>query len=176
MSSRKRLSSAAQSRQVRIERVDQRLDTLSITRARHEHRPLERVAFVPQAGVPQAIERPGEICRCALREPPVIALVHHDHVRDLHDAGLDELQDIARAGLNHETYRVDDVLYVRLGLSDAGRLHEHAIVGSSQHFDAGVRGLREPARFTRGRERAHEDARVFRIERHARAIPEQRTA
>ena len=34
---------------------------------------------------------------------------HHQHVRDLHDSGLQELEHVARAGLDHDGDRVGDI-------------------------------------------------------------------
>ena len=57
----------------------------------------------------------------------VVGLVDDDHVGDLHDAGLQRLDRVARAGHQHEHDGVGVVDDVDLGLADADGLEEHVV-------------------------------------------------
>ncbi len=63
----------------------------------------------------------------ALRGSPEIGLGDDNQVRDLDDAGLHELQGIARPGLDAEHDRVGDARNVGLRLADAHRLDQHTV-------------------------------------------------
>ena len=91
----------------------------------------------------------------------VVRLVHDDHVRDLHHAGLQRLHGVARARHQHEHDRVGVVDDVDLGLADADRLHQHVVLARGVHQQHRLeRGLRQAAERPAARHRADVDALV----------------
>ena len=57
----------------------------------------------------------------------IVGLVDHDYVGNLHNARLQRLDRIPRAGHQHQHHRVGVIDDVDLGLADADRLHEHVL-------------------------------------------------
>ena len=81
----------------------------------------------------------------------VVGLVDDDDVGDLHDAGLQRLDRVARAGHQHEHDGVGVVDDVDLGLADADRLEEDVVLAGGVHQQRGLqRRLAEPAERARG--------------------------
>ena len=107
----------------------------------------------------------------------VIGLVDDDDVRDLHHAGLERLDRVARAGDQHEHDGVGVVDHVDLGLADADRLEEDVVLARRVHQQRRLeRGLGQPAERAAGRHRADEDARVEEVLGQPDAVAEQRAA
>ena len=76
---------------------------------------------------------------------PEVGLRHDEHVGDLHDPGLQELQDVARAGLHDDRDRVGDLGDVGLALADADRLDDDDVEGRGQRLGRRAR-RRAPGR------------------------------
>ena len=105
-----------------------------------------------------------------------VGLGDDEHVGHLHDPGLQELQHVARAGLDDDRDRVGDVGDLGLGLANADGLdHDHVERGGERPGGgAGRRGeAAEPV--ARGG-RADEHAAVGRIGLDPRAVAEQGAA
>ena len=71
------------------------------------------------------------ICRTSVvvvARERMVALVDRDHVRDLHDPGLERLDRVARAGHQHEHDRVGDREDADLALARADRLEEDDVL------------------------------------------------
>ena len=91
----------------------------------------------------------------------MVCLVDDDHVRDLHDAGLERLDRISRARHQHEHDRVGVVDDVDLCLTDPDGLHENVLApGGIEQQRSLQRGLGQPAERAAVGHRADEDARV----------------
>ena len=74
-----------------------------------------------------------------------VGLGHHEHVGDLHDPRLQELQDVARAGLDDDGDGVGHLGDVGLALADADGLDDDDVEGGRQRVRGGARGGRQPA-------------------------------
>ena len=112
----------------------------------------------------------------AQRDVAEVGLGHHEHVGDLHDPRLQELQDVARAGLDDDGDGVGHLGDVGLALADADGLDHDDVEGGGQRLRGRARGGREPAEAPGRGGRADEDAAVGRVEGDPRAVAEQRAA
>ena len=106
----------------------------------------------------------------------MIGLVDREHVRDLHDPGLQRLHGVPRAGHEHEQDRVCDADHLDLALARADRLEEHEILaGRVEQEQRLERGLREPAEVAARAHGADEHARVEEMVGESDAVAEQGT-
>ena len=92
-----------------------------------------------------------------------VGLADHEHVRHLHDPGLQELEHVARARLHHDRHRVGRRRHVRLGLADSHRLDHHDVEGDRERAGGGARGRREAAEALAAGHGADEQAAVGRV-------------
>src|SRR5581483_7547237 len=107
----------------------------------------------------------------------VVALVHRDHVRDLHDPGLERLHRVARARLQHEHDRVRDREHADVALPAPDRLEEdHVLAGRVEQEERLERRLGEPARVPARPHRADEDLRVEEVVGEADPVAEEGAA
>ncbi len=105
----------------------------------------------------------------------VIHLVDRDHVRDLHDPGLQRLDGISRARHQHEDDRVRDPDHLDLALSCTHRLEEDEILPRRiEHEQRLQRRLRQPSKMATRTHRADEDSGVEEVIRETDAISQQR--
>ena len=92
-----------------------------------------------------------------------VGLGHHEHVRHLHDARLEELEHVAGSRLNHDRHGVADLLHVGLRLSHAHGLDHNHVEGGRQRLGglASGRGqsaeARRPRRWTGSARRRRAD-------------------
>ncbi len=98
------------------------------------------------------------------RDLTEVGLRHDEHVGDLHDPGLQELQDVAAARLHDDGDRVGDVGDLGLGLADADRLDHDDVERRRERVRGGTRRPRQPAEALAGGGRADEHVAVRRIE------------
>ena len=105
-----------------------------------------------------------------------VGLVHDEHVDELEQAGLHELERVAAAGVGDEHERVDEIRHRGLGLADADRLDEHAVERGREdrHRRPGLLG--DAAEPIARRHRADEHARVAAARAHPDPVAEQRAA
>jgi len=122
------------------------------------------------------MKHPEELGACALGRFAHIGLVDHEKIGNFHDPGLQELERVARPGLDDEHHRVDDVFDVGLALADADGLDEDAIEGGREHHDGRGGGSRQPSELTGRGQGSHEEALVVRIGVDAGAIAEKGTS
>ena len=152
---------------VRLERVGERVDPRDrVHGGDREHR--RRVAQRPQRH-PQVADRPGG-------DRAEVGLGHDQHVGHLHDPGLQELQDVAGAGLDHDRDGVGRLGHLGLGLADADRLDHDDVEGRRERVGGGARRGGEAAEPPARRHRADEEPAVARIGVDPRAVAEQRAA
>ena len=132
------------------------------------HREDGRLALAqrPQRG-PQVAQR-------ALGDLPEVGLRDDEHVGDLHDPGLEELQRVARAGLHDDHDRVGGARHVGLGLPDPDRLDDNDVERGRQRLRGRARRGREAAEALAGRHRADEHPAVGGIGLDPRPVAEQR--
>jgi hypothetical protein len=121
-------------------------------------------------------ERGPELVGAPPRERLLVALVHDEHVGDVHDAGLHELDVIAGERLEHQHRRVGQVRYLDLALADADRLDEDQVEQVPQEPRRGPRAPADAAEIALRRLRAEEDPPFADREADTDAIPEERTA
>ena len=105
-----------------------------------------------------------------------VGLGDDEHVGDLHDPGLQELQHVAGAGLDDDRDGVGRLGHLGLGLADADGLDHHDVERGGQRLRRGARGGREPAEPLAGRGRADEQPAVGRVGLDPHAVAEQRAA
>ena len=103
-----------------------------------------------------------------------VGLVDHQHIGDLHDSGLEELQHVARPGLDHHRDGVGHLGHVGLRLAHAHRLDHHHVERRRQRLSRGPRGRGQPAQLPASRRGADEHRAVGGIERDPRAVAQQR--
>ena len=112
----------------------------------------------------------------ALGDRAEVGLRHDEDVGDLHDPRLQELQDVAAAGLHHDGDGIGHLGDLGLGLPDADGLDDDDVERRGQRVRGGARGGRQAAEPPAGRHRADEDATVARVDHDPRAVTEQRAA
>ena len=114
--------------------------------------------------------------RGAHRDLAEVGLRHDEHVGDLHDPRLQELQHVAAAGLHDDGDRVGDVGDLGLGLADADRLDHDDVERRRERVR---RARASPGRGRRGARRPRSSGsarRGRRVELDPRAVAEQRAA
>ena len=117
-----------------------------------------------------------QVAARAQRDLAEVRLGDHEHVGDLHDPALEELQRVAGCGLHHDRDGVRDLRHVGLALADADRLDDDDVERGGERRGGLARRGREPSEPPRGGGRADEDGVVGGIERDPRAVAEQRAA
>ena len=129
-------------------------------------------------GVPRAerAQRGAQVAARPQRDLPEVGLRHDEHVGDLHDPALQELQDIARPGLHDDRDRVGDLGDLGLALPDPDRLDDDDVEGGRERLRGRAGRRREAAEAPAGRRRADEDAAVVGVVGDAGAVGEQRAA
>ena len=139
-------------------------------RRRHRGHRDHRGARSPASAAPPQVG-PG-----ARRHLAEIGLGDHQHVGDLHDPGLEELQDVAGSGLDDDGHGVGDVGDLGLRLADADGLDDHDVKGAGERGGGGAGGGRQAAEAVAGRGGADEDGVVGGVALDPRAVAEQRAA
>ena len=119
------------------------------------------------------MEHPEELGAGALGRFAHVGLVDHEKVGNFHDPGLEELERVARPGLDHEHHGVDHVLDVRLALPHADGLDEDAIERGREHHDGRGRGSREAPELAGRGQGSHEEPLIFGIGVDACAVAEK---
>src|SRR6185369_11581996 len=99
-----------------------------------------------------------------------------EHVGDVHDARLHELDVIAGERLEHQHRRVGQVRDLDLALADTDRLDEDQIEEMSQEPRRGPRAPADAAEIALRRLRAEEDPSLADREAHADAVAQERAA
>ncbi len=84
-----------------------------------------------------------EVAPGAHRDLPEVGLGHDEHVGDLHDPRLQELQHVAAAGLHDDGDGVGDVGDVGLGLAHADGLDDDHVERGGQRGGGGAGRARE---------------------------------
>ena len=107
---------------------------------------------------------------------PEVGLGDHEHVGDLHDPGLEELQHVAGGRLHDDRHRVGHVGHLGLGLAHADGLDDDHVEGDGQRAGGRPSGRGQAAEALRRRGRAHERGRVAGIDLDPRPVAEQRAA
>ena len=107
---------------------------------------------------------------------PEVGLRDDEHVGDLHDPRLQELQDVAAAGLHHDRDGIGHLGHLGLGLTDADGLDDDDVERRGERVGGGARRGGEAAEPPAGGHRADEDALVARVDDDPRAVAEQRAA
>ena len=153
---------------VRVERGDEVLDP----RGRRDRgdRDDRDVALAERA------QRGDEVAPGAHGDLAEVGLGDDEHVGHLHDPGLQELQDVARAGLHDDGDGVGGLGDLGLGLADADGLDHDDVERRRQRLGGGARGRREPAEPLAGGGRADEQPAVGRVAVDPRPVAEQRAA
>ena len=137
----------------RLERLPQLGHALSADRVRQEDR------WPPLAVGVERHDR-ADLLQHRLRAR-VVHLVHDDHVRDLHDPGLQRLHGVARAGHQHEEDDVGDADHLDLALARPDGLEEDDVLPGRVHEQQRLeRRLGEPAEVPTRPHRADVDGRV----------------
>jgi hypothetical protein len=96
---------------------------------------------------PEGPQRRVQVAPRAQRRAADVGLRHDEHVGDLHDPALEELQDVARAGLHDHRDGVGDLGDVGLALPDAHRLDDDDVERRRERLrGARVAGARPPRR------------------------------
>ena len=109
--------------------------------------------------------------------PVAVRLVDHEHVRDLHDPGLQGLHLVAEAGDQHHDAHVGGAHDLDLVLADPDRLdQDHVLAGGREHEERLVGGGGEAAEVPARGHRADEDAGVGGVGLHADAVAQDRPA
>ena len=101
--------------------------------------------------------RRSRTARCGDRAE--VGLGHDEHVGDLHDPGLEELEHVAGARLDDDRDGVGGLGDLGLGLADADRLDDDDVEGRRERLRGGARGGREAAEPLARRHRADEERR-----------------
>ena len=153
---------------MRVERVGERVDALAgRERGDREHG--------RRAGAERA-ERRAQVVLGAAGGRAEVGLGDDEHVGDLHDPGLEELQRVAGAGLDDDGDGVRGLGDVGLGLADADGLdHDDVERGRERLRGRAGRG-REAAEPLAGGHRADEHVAVGGVVLDPRAVAEQRAA
>ena len=150
------------------ERVGERVDAVGRRdRGHREHR---------RAGGAERAERRLQVVLRAVGDSAEVGLGDDEHVGDLHDPGLQELQRVARAGLDDDGDGVGGLGDVGLGLTDADGLDHDDVERVRERLRGGAGGRREPAEPLAGGHRADEDVAVGGVVLDPGAVAEQRAA
>ena len=105
----------------------------------------------------------------------VVQLVHGDHVRNLHDPGLQGLHRVARARHEHEQHRVGDADHLDLALTGAHGLDEDDVLSGRVEEEHGLqRGLGESPQVPARAHGADEDALVEEVVGETDPVAEER--
>ena len=134
----------------------------------------EETATTARVALAERAQRRAQVAPRAQRDLAEVGLGHHEHVGDLHDPGLEELQGVAGARLDHDRGRVGRLGDLRLGLADADRLDHDDVEGGGQRLGGRAGGGGEPAEPLARRGRADEQPAVGRVGVDPRAVAEQR--
>jgi len=116
-----------------IEGVDELLNSGALCRARREDRRLP-IHVLPAAGpyCVGGLKGTAEVGDGALCQLVVIGFVYNQYIWDFHDAGLQELKNVAASWLYDEHDGVRHVNDVDLRLADSGRFDDDHVVGGGQ--------------------------------------------
>ena len=117
-----------------------------------------------------------QVAPCAHGDVAEVGLRDDEHVGHLHDPGLQELQDVARAGLHDHGDGVGHVGDLRLALPDSDGLDHDDVEGRRERLGRRARGRREAPEAVARRRGADERAGVVRVEGDPGPVPEQRPA
>ena len=90
-------------------------------------------------------QRGGQVTPRTARDVLEVGLCHHQDVGHLHDPGLQELQDVAGAGLDDHRHRVAEVRDVGLGLAHPDRLDDDHVERGGECLRGLARRRRQPA-------------------------------
>ena len=126
--------------------------------------------------LPEGAQRGAEVAAGTDGDLAQVGLGHHQHVGDLHDPGLDELQRVAAAGLDDDGDGVGGLGHLGLGLADAHGLDHHDVERGCECLGGGPGGGGEAAEPLPGRGGADEQAAVGGVGFDPRAVAEQRAA
>ena len=154
---------------VRVQRVGERVDALHRAHARHRQHRASRERRASRAPLAGRAER-------AAGGRAEVGLGDDEHVGDLHDPRLQELQRVAGAGLDDDDHGLGGLGDVGLGLADADGLDHHQVERGGQRLRGGAGGGREAAEPLAGGHRADEDVAVGGVVLDPRAVAEQRAA
>src|SRR5688572_7308909 len=147
--------------------VPQRLDALPAKRLGQHDRRLPRPLVVER-------EDRAHIRHHRLRRR-MIGLVDGDHVGDLHDARLQRLDRVARAGHEDEQHCVRHARHLDLALTGADGLDEHDVLAEGVEQEQRLeRRLGQAAEVAARAHRADEDARIEKVLRQPDPVAEQR--
>ena len=106
-----------------------------------------------------------------------VGLVDDEDVGDLHDAGLERLHFVARAGNERDDRHVGGADDVDLVLADADGLDDDDVLAGGVEHERDFAGrAREPAQMAARRHAADEHAGIARVRLHPHAIAEDRAA
>ena len=155
-------------RAVGVERLHQLVD------ARHRRHRRNRHDRHP--ALAERAQRRVQVTARALGDLAEVGLGHHQHVRDLHDPGLQELEHVAGPGLDHDRHGVGRLGHLGLRLADADGLDHHHVERRGQRLRGGAGGGREAAEPLAGRRRADEQPAVAGVGVDPHAVAEQRAA
>ena len=154
-------------RAVGVERVRQRLD------ARHR---MDRRDREHGRAVAERAQRRAQVAHRALGDRAEVGLGDDEHVGDLHDPRLEELEDVARARLDDDRHRVGRLRHLGLGLAHADRLDDDDVEGGAQRLGRGARRGREAAEALARRHRADEQRAVGGVGVDPRPVAQQGAA
>ena len=121
-------------------------------------------------------QRGAQVAHGALGDRAEVGLGDDEHVRHLHDPGLEELEHVAGTRLHDDRDRVGRLGDLGLGLPDADGLDDDDVERRRERLRRGARRGREAAQALSRRHRADEDAAVGRVGVDPRAVAEQRAA
>ncbi len=125
---------------------------------------------------PEGSQRGAQVGERAHRDPSEIGLGDDEHVGDLHDPGLEELEHVAGARLDDDRDRVRDIGDLGLRLTDADSLDDDDVERGGERGGGGPGRGGEAAEPVAGGRRADEHLLVGRVDVDPRAIAEQRAA
>ena len=112
----------------------------------------------------------------AARRPAHIGFGDDDDIGQFHHSRLHELQGIARTGLDAEHDAVDGEGNIGFRLADADAFDQHPVEQSAHQSRRRYRLVGEAAEPVARGHGADENALIFRVRRHARAVAEKRAA
>ena len=155
-------------RAVGVERLHELVDARHRRHRRNRHDRHPALAERAQCRV--------QVTARALGDLAEVGLGHHQHVGDLHDPRLQELEHVAGPGLDHDRDGVGRLCHLGLRLADADGLDHHHVERRGQRLRGGAGGGREAAEPLAGRRRADEQPAVAGIGLDPHAVAEQRAA
>ena len=132
----------------------------------------EETATTAVSRAPSERSADAEIGERSHRDPPEVGLCDDQHVGDLHDPGLEELEHVAGAWLDDDGDGVRDVGDLGLRLTDADRLDHDDVERRGERGSGGAGRRREAAEPVAGRRRADEHRAVGWIDLDPGAVPE----